>query len=352
MSSRTRALLLAAGLLLVLWLGLSLVPAPYVVMSPGPTVNLLAQSKGKELVEVSGAQAYHDGGALRMLTVVSTGPGDHVSLVQALVAWLTPGNSVYRYDDIYRPVDTSKTLREDAAVDMVSSQDTAVAVAMKKLGVAYKTRVQVLGVVGGGPSDGKLEVHDQILKVDGVRTKTTTDVVDNVKSHAPGAKIAILVRRAGQLKTVTVTSTKSAQDPTKAAVQVTVGLGYDFPFKVAVDIDPSIGGPSAGMMFTTAIYDTLTPGALTGGKSIAGTGTIDVDGKVGPIGGIQQKLAAAEAAGAKLFLAPAGNCAEVVDSGWADHEMRVVRVDTFDQAITDIEAWRDDPQATLAACTS
>lgn len=352
MSSRTRALLLAAGLLVVGWVALALVPAPYVVMSPGPTVNLLAQSKGKELVQVSGAQAHHDAGALRMLTVVSTGPGDHVSLVRALVAWLTPGNSVYRYEDIYRPVDTSKTLREDAAVDMVSSQDTAVAVALQKLGIAYKTRVQVLGVVGGGPSDGKLEVHDQILKVDGVRTKTTTEVVENVKAHTPGAKIPILVRRAGQVQTVTVTSTKSAQDPTKAAVQVTVGLGYEFPYDVTVNIDPSIGGPSAGMMFATAIYDTLTPGSLTGGKSVAGTGTIDAKGNVGPIGGIQQKLAAAQAAGAQLFLAPGGNCPEVVDSGWTDKGMRVLRVDSFEQAIWDIEAWRNDPNADLVDCTS
>ena len=82
------------------------------------------------------------------------------------------------------------------------------------------------------------------------------------------------------------------------------------PFDVSVNINDDIGGPSAGLMFSLAIYDTLTPGSLTGGQVVAGTGTIDDGGQVGPIGGIQQKIAGAREAGAQLFLVPPDNCAD------------------------------------------
>ncbi len=85
-------------------------------------------------------------------------------------------------------------------------------------------------------------------------------------------------------------------------------------------------------------------------SDIAGTGTIDVDGNVGPIGGIQQKLSAAQSAGAKLFLAPADNCDEVRGGPYDKDKMRVLKVKTFHDAVTDIEAWRKDHDAKLPAC--
>ena len=87
-----------------------------------------------------------------------------------------------------------------------------------------------------------------------------------------------------------------------------IGVGYDFPFDVSVRLGDDIGGPSAGLMFSLGVYDTLTPGSLTGGNDVAGTGTIDERGRVGPIGGIQQKIVAAADAGAKIFLVPPANC--------------------------------------------
>ncbi len=146
----------------------------------------------------------------------------------------------------------------------------------------------------------------------------------------------------------TTVSFKPGTKDGKPYLGVSVGIGYELPFDVNVDIDPAIGGPSAGLMFSLAIYDTLTPGSMTDGKAIAGTGTISPDGSVGPIGGIQQKIPAALHDGAKLFLVPASNCADAVG---ADHgDMRLVKVDTMDSAVDSIEAWAKNPDAKLPTC--
>ncbi len=110
---------------------------------------------------------------------------------------------------------------------------------------------------------------------------------------------------------------------------------YTFPIQVDIKIE-NIGGPSAGMMFSLGIIDKLTPGPMTGGKKIAGTGTIDSSGQVGPIGGIQQKLVGARDAGAAWFLAPADNCREVV--GQVPEGLRVVKVSTLREARVAVEA--------------
>jgi PDZ domain-containing protein len=120
------------------------------------------------------------------------------------------------------------------------------------------------------------------------------------------------------------------------------------PFQVNVDIGEGIGGPSAGLMFSLAIYDTLTPGSLTHDAIVAGTGTVDAEGKVGPIGGIQQKIAGARASHAELFMVPADNCAEAgsVDPG----DTRLVRVTTMHEAVEAITSWAADHDATLPTC--
>ena len=116
-----------------------------------------------------------------------------------------------------------------------------------------------------------------------------------------------------------------------------------------VNIDPDIGGPSAGLMFSLAIYDTLTPGSLTGDQVVAGTGTIKDDGSVGPIGGIQQKIVSARDDGASLFLVPPDNCDDAL--GAPNEDMRLVRADTMHDAVTSIEAWVKNPDASLPTCT-
>jgi len=152
------------------------------------------------------------------------------------------------------------------------------------------------------------------------------------------------------LTPVKVKTVASEDDPKSSALKVTVGRGYEFPVKVSLKISSLIGGPSAGTMFALAIYDTLTPGSLTGGGDVAGTGEIDAQGHVGGIGGIQQKLAAAQAAGATLFLAPASNCDEVKGGPYDPDKMRVVKISTLAGAIQAVKAWRQNPDAKLPQC--
>ena len=124
---------------------------------------------------------------------------------------------------------------------------------------------------------------------------------------------------------------------------------YELPTEVTIHAG-AVGGPSAGMMFALGIYDLLGPGELTGGKAIAGTGTIADDGAVGPIGGIRQKLVGARSGGASVFLAPADNCSEVV--GHVPDGLQVVRVATFAEALTAVEKIASGDAAGLPTCTA
>ena len=216
MSRRTRAGVAAVALLIATWLVATLVPTNYVVYSPGPTVNLLAKEKGGDLVRVSGAKAYRDKGALRLLTVVPTGPDDRVYLAEAMFAWLNPEQAVYRESDIYQPQENSDRVEAESAVDMVNSQDSAIASALHELlGYKFGTSVQILGVTRGGPGDGALEVHDKILSVDGARTTTLEAVVDRIRKVSPGDEVALRIQRRNKKETVRVKTVASEDDPKK-----------------------------------------------------------------------------------------------------------------------------------------
>lgn len=351
MNRRSAATVVAFGLLVAVWLVATLVAVPYTIFSPGPTVNLLAKDGSNQIVRVNGTtKVYRDKGALRLLTVVPSGPDDRVNLAEAFVAWVRPDQSVYRKADIYPPEETSDRVQEEGQVDMVNSQDSAVAAALHQLGYRFGTSVQVLGVTRGGPGDGSLEVRDRLVSVDGTKVASIAGVVKQIQQVAPGTKVTLVIERAGKKETIRVKTVPSKDDPKQSALQITVGRGYEFPIDVNVRINGGIGGPSAGTMFALAIYDTLTPGSLTGGNDIAGTGEIDGAGHVGGIGGIQQKLVAAQRAGAHLFLAPAANCDEVVDGPYDPKKMRVVRIKTLKGAIDAVNAWRANHDAKLPAC--
>lgn len=351
MSRRTTASVVGFGLLVVVWLSAVLVPVPYVVFSPGPTVNLLGKDGDNAIVRVSGdTKVYRDKGALRLLTVVPSGPDQKVNLAEAFIAWVRPDQAVYRYKDIYQPTETTDRVKEEGSVDMVNSQDSAVASALHELGYKFGTSVQVLGVTRGGPGDGALEVHDRLLSVDGAKVRSIKGVVGQIRKVAPGSKVTMVVQRRDKRQTVKIKTVRSVDDPKSSAIRITVGRGYEFPVDVNLRISSGIGGPSAGTMFALAIYDTLTPGSLTGGSDVAGTGEIDGAGHVGGIGGIQQKLVAAQRVGAKLFLAPAANCGEVVDGPYDPEKMRVVRIKTLHGAIDALHKWRANHDVKLPRC--
>jgi PDZ domain-containing protein len=344
MSRRTLATVIAVPLLVGLWVAAALVPVPYVTYHPGSTTDMLSETAGQERIQVSGHKAYYDDhGSLRMTTVSVTPPQDDVSIFEALTAWLSDEEAVEPYDAVYDKGETDKQSDTEGAVDMVSSKDAAIAVALTQLGYDLKTTVKIQDVAPGMPADGVLEAGDEVLRANGTKVSSAADVV---KVAATGDTFDLLIRRDGKLKRVELTPKKTADGP---RIGVSLGAAYDFPFDVNVLIDPQIGGPSAGLMFSLAIYDTLTPDSLTRGHDIAGTGELAPDGTVGPIGGIAQKIVGAREAGAELFLVPDANCEQALAAPRDD--MRLVRVKTMPDALKSIKTWVDDPDADLPSCT-
>lgn len=350
MSRRTVSSIIASILLVILFTVAAFLPVPYVTMSPGPTVDVLAERKGEEIVQVDGAERYPTDGRLELTTVSVTGPSRQLSLAEALTAWFDRSKALYPRDVIYSPDQTAEDVRTESSVQMVSSQDTAIAAALTELGYELPLVTEVLAVSKGSPAEGKLEVRDQILRVNGTEPEDSAAVAKAVQAVGVGNDVDFLVRRGSNTKTVTVTTGPAKDDPDKAVAGVVVGGGYEFPFEVSVNISDDIGGPSAGLIFSLAVYDTLTPGALTDGVAVAGTGTIDPDGSVGPIGGIQQKIIAAADSGAELFLVPPDNCAAAVALGVDEEEITLVKAESMHSAVEALEAYAADKNAELPRC--
>lgn len=350
MTQRTLAALVAAPLLLALLVLACVLPLPYATYAPGLTLDVLGDEGGQEIISVEGHESYRDDGQLRMTTVYVSLAETDKRLPELIRTWLDPDDAVYPYDVVHPEGQTQQQDQEEGAVDMVTSQDTAIAVALTEMGEDVEPELGVSYVKEGSPADGRLQVRDLLLKVDGARITSAEQLTAAVAdAGAADRAVELTVQRGGERRTVEVTPAVLADAPTDGK-QLGIFLGplYRFPFQVSVNIDPAIGGPSAGLMFSLAIYDTLTPGPLTGGHDIAGTGTISAEGAVGPIGGIEQKIAGARQDGAELFLVPPDNCDEALRV--EDPGMRLVRADTMHDARTAIEAWAADADADLPTC--
>jgi PDZ domain-containing protein len=350
MSRRTVAGLLALALVAVLGFVAWLRPVPYVIFRPGPTMNVLGSFDGKTIVNVSGHKSYRDDGALRMVTVYAGGPDQKTSLFDVVYAWIDRNRAVLPRS-IYDKGETDASNRQESAVEMTSSQDNATAAALDALGVSFRTEVEISTVAKDGASFGKLQKGDVLLAVNGKRPADAAALVTLIRAVEPGTPTELTIRRNGAEQKVTVTTKADPDDKTASRIGVGIRSTFVFPFKVSITLPSTVGGPSAGMMFALAIYDVLTPGSLTGGATIAGSGEITPDGTVGEIGGIGQKLPAAQRDGAKLFLVAAENCAEAVRAHYDPGKMRLVKVHTLADAIKDVETWRDDHDAALPRCT-
>ena len=280
-----------------------------------------------------------------MTTVLVTAPQTDKTLFDLMGAWVDPDEAVYPYEAVHGDVKSDEENRIRGEIQMATSQDAAIAVAQRELGYKVPELPGVSRVLPDEPAEGRLQVRDLFLEIGGQKVRTGQEVVDAIRASEPGRPLDMVVLRGGKRTEVTVTPKAGDEGP---EIGVWLGTGFRFPFQVHVDIDPAIGGPSAGLMFSLAIYDTLTPGSMTDGKVIAGTGEIRPDGTVGPIGGIQQKVVGARDDGAELFLVPPDNCEDAleVDNG----DMRLVRADTMHEARLALEEWVEDPDADLPSC--
>jgi PDZ domain-containing protein len=350
MSRRTLASVVTGLLLLALVVIVAVVPVPYVSMSPGPTVNVLGSRSNRPIIEVQGHRTYPTKGQLRLTTVSVTSPGRSLSLADVMGTWFDRTRAVYPRDVIYPPKQSAAESEQQSSVEMVGSQDTAVAAALTELGYKLPLQTEVLAVTKGAPADGKLRVRDRILQVNDVRITKASQVATALQRTGAGEVATVVVRRGGATLREQVTPKASKAAAGKAVVGVQIGTGYDFPFDVSVRLGEDIGGPSAGLMFSLGVYDVLTPGSLTGGAKIAGTGTIGADGAVGPIGGIQQKIVAAADAGAKVFLVPPDNCDAALHADVTKDEIELVKAPTMHDALTSLKAYVADPSASLPSC--
>jgi PDZ domain-containing protein len=354
MTQRMIAACVSVPLLLGLIAVAVFVPVPFASYHPGPTFDVLGETDGEEIIQVSGAKTYRDDGELRMTTVSVSKEGVKKNVFEVMTDWVDPDSAVYPYDIVHPPGTTAEQEEVEGQVQMVSSQDNAIAAALRELDYEVTPALEVLSIAPTTPADGALAVRDIFVSVDGVELtadeKGQQTLLDAIQNAEDGQKLSFVVLRDGKEVTVPVgTAEVTDEDGTKRRqIGIQLGLGFIFPFTVSVNISDNIGGPSAGLMFALAIYDTLTPGSLTGGEDVAGTGELDQEGAVGAIGGIQQKVAGAREAGAELFLVPEGNCADALGANNGD--MRLVRATTFVSTLQAVEDWVEDPDADLPSC--
>ncbi|MEH0546737.1 PDZ domain-containing protein [Streptomyces sp. B21-105] len=362
MPRRTATMLASTLILIALLCAGVLFPVPYSEMSPGPTVNTLGDHDGEPVLQISGRRTYATSGHLNMTTVRVTSADYRMNLVEAVYGWLAHDNKVVPHDTLYPDGKTEEQSTQENAEEFSQSQESAKVAALKELNVPVTSWVIVSTVVKGSPAEGRLHAGDVIKAVDGTAVKAPGDVAKLVTKHKAGENVVFTIvpakeqaaaekarRTATTTQKVSVTTAASDDSGEKRAiVGISAGTDHTFPFTVDIKL-ADVGGPSAGLMFALGIYDKLTPGSLTGGRFVAGTGTIDDDGKVGPIGGIEMKTVGARSKGAQFFLTPADNCkaaAKDTPSG-----LRLVKVDTIDDALAALEDIRSGDTAALPKCT-
>jgi PDZ domain-containing protein len=338
MSHRLATLLIAGVCALAGLVVAAVVSVPYVALTPGPTLNTLGTPTGtptgKPIIQITGHRTYPTSGNLNLVTVSYTGgPGSNFNIFSALRAWLTPDDAVVPASEIYGSGQTQQQVLQQDTQQMLGSQEDATAAALCYLNVSFRTVDSVSATVKGTPAYGVLQSGDVITAVDGQPVNCHHDVVTMIRNRKPGAPVTLTIDRKGVSKTVRL-ATKDISGQAVVGIQLAPPR-YVFPFAVKINL-PDIGGPSAGLMFALGIIDKLSPSNLTGGRFIAGTGEISPAGAVQPIGGIQQKMAGARAAGATIFLTPAGNCSNT--TGAVPAGLRLVKVSTLAGAISDLQA--------------
>lgn len=295
---------------------------------PGP-----APAAGR-LIEISGARTYSSEGKF-LITTVSV--DTEVTFAEWVGSAFDPTKAVVSRDQVTGG-QSLEQLQRDQEAQMDESNRQAQEVALSALGLATATGdgARIRETLEGSPAAEVLEPGDLIVQVDGQKVETVCDVGRLIDEHAVGEEVSVTYKRDGKVRTATIGTIPSDEDPGAPIIGILMEeVNYEFDPGVKVKLDPGeIAGPSAGLMFSLEIYDRLTPSDLTGGRKVAGTGTISCDGGVGPIGGVEQKVAGAEQAGAEIFLAPAANF-EAARSAAGDIE--VVEISNFAEALEYLE---------------
>lgn len=325
-------------------------PVPYLLEGPGPAIDVLGQTDGHPVLTVDGASQADPGeGTLDMTTVLVSGPpGGTTTVTELAAALLDPARDAVPRELVHPTGVSAEEVSAGDAFAMTASQDLATAAALHELGRDYTRILTVQEFTPDSPARDVLHVGDQVLTAAG-EPVADVDALRAAVTAAGPDPLPLRVRREGaelDLEVPVAASPAGAPDPWRLGVFL--GTTYEFPVDVEISLG-DVGGPSAGLMFSLAVLERLTPGAMTGGARVAGTGTITEEGAVGPIGGIAQKVRGAAEAGAAAFLAPTENCAEL--DGRVPEGLTVYAVDTLSTARAAVEALgRGEQPAGVSTC--
>jgi Lon-like protease len=267
---------------------------------------------------------------------------------RVVTSWLDPNRDVEKRSTVVGCLSDAQNQAFNTDL-MDQSQNDAKYVALTRLGYsvpANPVQVRIIEVCRGAPAYGALQPGDRVLAVDGHDISDVRQVGQLVQAHKPGDAVSVTYERAGTTRTAQVTAGKASDQGrkcilAKGSTSGTTCLGvtsqgfvtYQFPVNIKINTQ-LVGGPSAGLAFTLAIIDDLTPGVLTGGKRVAVTGTINANGSVGEVGGVEQKAITARANGVQLMIVPKS---EVKDARRGAGNLRVVGVQTVDEALTALQ---------------
>jgi Lon-like protease len=309
---------------------LAVVTVPYVSLGPGPTFNTIGVFDGKKVVDIKGTDVHETDGHLDMTTVSQR---DGLTLGQALTLWMSGREQLVPRDLVYPPEKSKDEIDEANTQEFKRSEDSAEYAALGYL--KYPAAVTVETVSKDGASTGKLKEGDAIDAVNGTPVSNLEQFQALMAKTKPGDEVILDFRRKTAPPGIATVKLGSAPDKEQGVLGIGVVEAPWAPFTIDFNL-ANVGGPSAGLVFSLAVIDKLTTGDLNGDKFVAGTGTIDADGKVGSIGGITHKIVAAHDAGASVFLVPADNC----DEAKSAHEngMDLVKVEDLGGAVDALKA--------------
>lgn len=345
--SRNAVAIVSSVLFVALAALLVLLPVPYVAWRPGQTIDVLAANDGKPIIEVSGTPTFGTTGKLLMTTVSTTRVDASMSLPEAVFVHLAKDSDALPREVIYPPGKSSDQVRSEAVAMMDTSRSNATVAALRAAGVAVTEMPRIDSVVLSGASAGKLQPGDLVVSVDGNAVATPDEVGAQVIKHSVGDEVNFTVLRDEKETSVKVVAGASSTDSRRPVVGITLGTGYRFSPKVSFGVDPSVTGPSAGLVFALGIYDRITDGELFEDRTVAGTGTIDPTGRVGGIGGIREKVAGAERDGASMFLVPASSCSNL--EGY-ETSVQLIRVSTLNDAIAALQMINEGNVSEVPTC--
>jgi PDZ domain-containing protein len=311
----------ALGILVVAALAAGvLIPLPYVSIAPGSARRV------DDLINIRDHPVYPPKGRV-LFTTVSV--REDINLWQALGGWLDDDVDVLTERQVRGPTPPEEYHQLNVEA-MADSKTAAELVALRHLGFDdLAAGAEVQSVEPGLPAASVLNAHDLIVGIDGRPVREPSEVVAGIRAHQPGEAVRLtVVRGDGPPSEQTATLARGDQGQALLGVRLTTRL--KLPFGISID-SGNIEGPSAGLAYSLALLDELTPGELTGGARVAATGELTADGRVGPIGGVGQKAVAVRRAGARLFLVPRDNLDEA--RAHAGSTLRVAPIDTFDDAL-------------------